>query len=115
MKRDMDLIRLILLKIEEEYQSEPLYDLEIENYDMETIAYHCQLLYDQGLISDYKPFFGDDSLIDFAVRGLTQEGYDLLEKIRDNSLWGKIKLHIKETAPGAAIELLRKIVDTIIA
>jgi hypothetical protein len=38
MKRDMELVRLILLKIEEEYRSTALYNLKIDGYDMETTA-----------------------------------------------------------------------------
>lgn len=44
MKRDMDLVRLILLKIEEEYKSHNIIDLTIDGYDMETVAYHCKIL-----------------------------------------------------------------------
>ena len=44
MKRDMELVRLILLKIEEEYRSTAIYNLNISGYDMETVAYHCKIL-----------------------------------------------------------------------
>lgn len=36
MKRDMDLIRLILLEIEKEYVSTALINLKIDGYDQET-------------------------------------------------------------------------------
>lgn len=42
MKRDMELVRLILLKIEEEYSSTAISNLNISGYDMETVAYHCK-------------------------------------------------------------------------
>ena len=38
MKRDMELVRLILLKIEEEYSSTAISNLNISGYDMETVA-----------------------------------------------------------------------------
>ena len=37
MKRDMDLVRKILLKIEEEYVSTAIYNLSIDGYDMATV------------------------------------------------------------------------------
>ena len=49
----MDLVRLILLKIEEEYVSTALYNIEIDGYDKETIAYHCKILHEAGFVSDY--------------------------------------------------------------
>ena len=54
MKRDMELVRLILLKIEEEYRSTAIYDLKITGYDMETIAYHCKILKEAGLVSNMR-------------------------------------------------------------
>ena len=55
MKRDMDLVRKILLEIEEQYVSSSIIDLKIEGYDSETIAYHCKILYEAGYVSYYKP------------------------------------------------------------
>ena len=91
MKRDMELVRLILLKIEEEYRSTAIYNLNISGYDMETVAYHCKILNEAGLISDYGAQYADNSLWSFGVGSLTWEGNDFLDKIRDNSQWKKIK------------------------
>ena len=38
MKRDMDLVREILLEIEKQYISTAIYNLKIEGYDMNTIG-----------------------------------------------------------------------------
>ena len=37
----MDLIREILLKVEELYVDTAINDLTIDGYDMATVAYHC--------------------------------------------------------------------------
>ena len=47
----MELIRLILLKIEDEYTSTALHNLEIEGYDMDHVAYHCKILAEKGMIA----------------------------------------------------------------
>ena len=62
MKRDMDLCRLILFKIEDEYRSTGLSNLQIDGYDIETIAYHCDLLFEAGLIKSYKPTYANDGI-----------------------------------------------------
>ena len=46
MKRNMDLIREILLAIEEQHEYGPIYGLTIPGYSINEIAYHCQLLYE---------------------------------------------------------------------
>ena len=56
MQRDMELIRKILFAIEEKYVDTALmsHQLTIDGYDMKTIAYHCAILHDAGLVYDYK-------------------------------------------------------------
>lgn len=71
MKRDMELVRLILLKIEEEYHSTVIYNLKITGYDSETVAYHCKILNEAGLISDYDAQYADNKLWSFVVGSLT--------------------------------------------
>lgn len=91
MKRDMDLVRLILLEIEAQYKSTAIYNLQIDGYDIETIAYHCKILHEAGLISAYKAQYADNRLYSFGVGSLTWEGNDYLDKVRDNSVWRKTK------------------------
>ena len=91
MKRDMDLVRLILLEIEDKYRSTAIYNLAIEGYDPETVAYHCKILYEAGLISNYKAQYADNEIYAFGVGSLTWDGNDFLEKIRDDSRWKIVK------------------------
>ena len=114
MKRDMDLIREILLKIEEEYISTALYDLKIDGYDKETIAYHCKIMHDEGLIFDYKANYAGNMLYSFGVGGLTWEGNDFLDKIRDNTVWNKTKTVIKEKGLPLIIDTIKTIASAFI-
>lgn len=109
MKRDMELVRLILLKIEEEYRSTTIYNLDITGYDMETVAYHCKILNEAGLLSDYGAHYADDRLWSFGVGALTWEGNDFLDKIRDNSQWKKIKDTITQKGLPLVIETIKAI------
>lgn len=81
-KRDMKLVRLIPLKIEEEYHSTTIYNLNISGYNMETVAYHCKILNEAGLISDYGAQYVGNSLQRFGAGSLTWEGNDFLDKIQ---------------------------------
>lgn len=91
MKRDMDLVREILLEIEKLYVSTAIYNLKIDGYNTETIAYHCKILHEAGLISNYKAQYADNTIYSFGVGSLTWEGNDYLDKVRDNSIWRKTK------------------------
>lgn len=109
MNRDMELVRLILLKIEEEYRSTTIYNLKISGYDMETVAYHCKILKEAGLISDYVAQYADNSLWRFGIGSLTWEGHDFLDKIRDNSQWKKVKDVIAQKGLPLVIETIKTI------
>lgn len=83
MKRDLHLIKKILLKIEEEYENTTLFGLKIEGYTTQQIANHVELLYGEGLISYYKGQYGGNKLWGFTVGNLTNEGFNYLDTIRD--------------------------------
>lgn len=83
MKRDLRLIKKILLKIEEEYENTTLFGLKIEGYTTQQIANHVELLYGEGLISYYKGQYGGNKLWTFTVGNLTNEGFNYLDTIRD--------------------------------
>lgn len=83
MKRDLQLIKKILLKIEDEYVNTPLMNISLDGYTKEQIANHCELLYEEGLLNKYKGHFADNSLYIFYVGNLTNEGFNYLDTIRD--------------------------------
>ena len=115
MKRDMDLVRLILLEIEDKYRSTAIYDLAIDGYDTETVAYHCKILHEAGLISDYKAQYADNEIYVFGVGSITWDGNDFLEKIRDDSQWKKVKETITKKGLPLVIETIKSVANALIS
>ena len=115
MKRDMDLVRLILMEIEEKYRSTAIYNLTIDGYDTDTVAYHCKILDEAGLISDYKATYADNKIYTFVVGPLTWDGNDFLEKIRDDSRWKKVKDTISQKGLPLIIDTIKSIANAIIS
>ena len=114
MKRDMDLIRLILFSIEAQYRLTEIYDLAVDGYDKETVAYHCKILHEAGLIEDYKALYANDKLQSFGILGLTWSGQDYLDKIRDDSIWNKTKETIKTKGLPLMLETIKTIASAFI-
>ncbi len=110
----MDLCRLILFKIEDEYKSTALSHLQIDGYDIEIIAYHCDLLFEAGLIKSYKSTYASDKIYFFSVGALTWEGHDFLDKIRENTMWNRTKNRIKENALPMTLEVIKTIATSLI-
>ncbi len=90
MKRDMDLIRGILLKIEDEDKGGGQWvACHIDGYDNSTVIHHLFLLFNEGYIegNDLSSLAGRD----FGPRQLTWKGHDFLDAIRDPENWKKTK------------------------
>lgn len=92
MKRDMDLIREVLLNIE---GSESRFvDVDLPDYPAEVVNYHIDLLTSAGIVNGEMHWtFGGGHPV---VRGLTMAGYDFLDAIRNESIWAKTKDFVKE-------------------
>lgn len=114
MQRDMDLIRRILLYIEEHYKpGADTIKVHIDGCSDSLIYEHCKLMYEAGLIQKLENW-GCDGFEDQAhVGNLTNEGYDYLEKIRDLSLWGKVKDTIKDKGLPLIISTVKTIADAL--
>ena len=115
MKRDMELIRKLLIQIEEKYVDVWLdpSEVAIESYDFETIAYHCSILHDAGFVYDYKGQYANNRLHFFAVSRLTWEGHEFLDKIRSDTVWNRTKsIMVKEGLP-FAIDVIKEIASAV--
>ncbi len=97
MKRDMDLIRKILLKVEEldvlNYGQSC--QIMIEGYDDPIVNYHIGLLAEAGLL-EAKPVRALGFPNTFMITKLTWEGHDFIDTARNDTVWKKAKEHISE-------------------
>jgi Hypothetical protein (DUF2513) len=96
MKRDMNLIRELLLTIE----SLPVgrsgvvavspagKNIAIDGYDATHIKYHLSLLREAGFLDCAGRVLTDGTM---AVRGLTWAGHDYVDAVRDPEIWKKTK------------------------
>lgn len=96
MKRDLDLIRKILLAAESDSGQHNFVTLKIEGYTREEISYHVGLLKEAGLINAVV-FSGDDQRTWYAT-GMTWQGNEFLDVIRNDTRWNKLKEMVKERA-----------------
>ena len=107
MKRDMDLIREILLTIE---SMEAKYEyLNVPDYPVDLVNHHVDLLISAGLVyANMNSTFGGSAKP--IVESLSWEGYDLLDAIRNESIWTKTEDFVKERdLQGIPIELLKSV------
>ena len=105
MKRDMDLVRLILLEIEKSSE-DPRAEirLQIPDYTFEQVSYHVMILHEAGLVeADDLSTMGSGSV--WLPRRLTWSGHEFLDAARNDSIWKKAK----EKASSMNFELLKEL------
>lgn len=106
MKRDFDLIRSILMAMENETCGFPSGDLQIAGFTAEQIGFHVHLLGQAGLarVADSSD---DDKFLPSAIPlSITWSGYEFLDTAKDERLWKKAKEIVIKPAGGIAFGVL---------
>lgn len=106
MKRDLNLLRRILLAIEESVDDEPAsIKLPTSEYDDVHIAYHVRLLTEGGLIHAIKAR-SFDATRSWIPHSLTWKGHNFLNAVRDDSIWREIKTQVKNNGADLPVEII---------
>lgn len=115
MRRDMDLIRNLMLRFEELHQTigTLLLDFDDENlrfdgYEPITIAEHVRLLAEGRLIDAKVTGQGD-----VLLNSITWLGHDFLDSVRDDEIWRKTKEGIS-SAGGFTVDLAKALAKGLI-
>jgi hypothetical protein len=107
MKRDMDLIRSILIKVESCEDPSGLQRMPaVEGHDGAEVSYHMTLLHEAGLVRALVLDSQGAPYPDFLQINLTWGGQDFLDAARDNSVWNKAKDSILKPGASFTFDLL---------
>lgn len=106
MKRDMDLVRMILLTIEQHEHSRAPKQLQLEGYEDEQIQFHVWLMGSAGLLDVSDTSHSLSASHQAIPRNITWEGYEFLEVARQDSMWEKAKRKVSDAGAGLTLEIL---------
>lgn len=109
MKRDLDLVRSILIYVEKAEDEVDAEDLVTDSWPFEIVAYHIRLMAHHGLVDlsdDTRDMNGET--LSLTVSGLTWDGQDYLDAIRDPKVWAKVKKTVKEAIGSTTFEVVRQ-------
>jgi len=110
MKRDMDVVRHILFRVEELTPSSVQEgQLVTDDWDADVISYHAVLMIDAGLLEGKPIRTMGSQTARVIITGLTWEGHDFLDAIRDDTVWSKTKSKVVETAGSVSLEVLKAV------
>jgi len=97
MKRDLDLVRRILLHMEQGDASPSGWSTFVDDgYDLGTIHFHVRLLHDAGLIEADEIVPGQ-----WWPERMTWSGYEFVDAARNEDLWQETKRRVEKGTGGA--------------
>ncbi len=109
MRRDMDLIRQLLLYFEERDSFALDQEPAIEGYDEREVQYHLLLLAQAEFIvyEASRSSTNPERLIQVYPFGLSWAGHEFLDAARDEKLWNKAKEKVVDVSGGLSLSLLQ--------
>ena len=111
MKRDMELIRAILIKVEKLPYDAGFHDISVEGYSEEEINYYVLLAHEAGLIdaADLTTMDG----VCWKPKRLTYQGHEFLDSARSDTVWNKAKEKLLTTTGTITLEALKVVLPQI--
>jgi hypothetical protein len=107
-KRDMDLIRLLLLQIEGEES------LDLSDYTKKEVRYHRRLLIEAGLAYGSVMEDGSGEPAAVVTTRLSWEGHEFLDAARNQSLWDKTKEIISKVNVSVTFPIVKEILTILL-
>lgn len=101
MRRNLDIIRLLLLKYEGADQV-----IGLDNFSKEQQLYHSVLLIEAGYVQGVIIPDQNGDPVSTRVNRLTWAGHEFLELTRDDTIWNQAKGVVANSAKGVATEII---------
>jgi len=112
-KRDMNVVRQLVLAIEASPSGFAPKDLIIDGYTHEEIGYHLYIMLEAGLIRGADVTVLGSKSPEAIATSLTWTGHEFADASRDEDLWAKAMKLTKEKTGSVTIDLLMKLLTSL--
>jgi hypothetical protein len=109
MKRNLDLVRKLLLYFEEKPDDQVERCPPIEGYSSLEIKYHLLLMDEAGLLRCEREVTSSGRTIYVLPMSLTWQGHEFLEAARNSNFWQKAKTIVYEKSGALSFEMLKSV------
>ncbi len=119
--RNWIIIRAILLKLEAASTPNTVLNAkDLAPFEEQEVAYNIRLLYEAGYVKAniHESRTGDGRIAVALARSLTHSGHELLDAIRNDTVWGKIQDKFKTSGVEMTFDLVimagKKIMESLL-
>src|SRR5439155_7767741 len=109
MKRDMELIRKMVLLIEQQPHGWAPNNINVDGYTDEQITYHAYLLVDSGLAAGSDITTTGSSGPEYVITCLTSAGHDFAGASRNENVWKKATGIVREKVGAVTLEIMKEL------
>lgn len=109
MKRDMDLVRKILLAMEANPQGFFNEMPAIEGYSADRVGYHVYLMMQAGLVEGSDVTTMDSEGPEAIPSCLTWQGHEFLDACRNEGIWAKAKERLQSIGGDVPLDVLKTV------
>lgn len=113
MKRDLDLVRLLLLEVEAADKEAPR-DIKVLKFSDDEVNYHLALMIDAALIDGRISRTLGPGVPQVMVIKMTWGGHEYLDDVRSDTVWQKTKEKIGGAASSASVTVVREVAAAVI-
>ena len=112
MKRDMELVRAILIELEQCPDQGDCHEIHIPDHTDDEISSHVELMQEAGLVEaiDFSSFDGKC----WKPQRLTWDGHEFLDAVRSDTVWAKAKDKVMSTTGTLTLEALKVALSTVV-
>ncbi len=104
MKRNMDIIRLLLLQVEGDQNAAK----QLETYPPHDVTYNAKLLVDAGLIEGDVAEGNSIEELGVILNDLTWAGHDFLDAARDDTVWRRAREKFMKPTASFTFEIVKE-------
>lgn len=112
MKRDFELIRKLVLSIEDCPSGDMPHG--VDGYTAEQVGYHSYLLVDAGLAKGVDVTSLSDTLPNWQILHLTSAGHDFADVARSDSTWSAATTIVKDKAGSVTLDVLKQVLVSVV-
>jgi hypothetical protein len=113
MKRDMDLVRLLMLHAESADEKSD-YPEELSAYPERVVQEHLKLLISGGFLRGHWYDDHEGNPEDAEWTGITWQGYDFIDSVRDPEVWRRARDLVIKPGKSFTLSILSETLKTVI-
>jgi len=109
MKRDMELIRKMVIAIEDAPGGWAPREMKFDGYTGDQVGYHAYLLVDAGLAKGSDATTISSGTPEYHIHKLTWAGHEFCDAVRDDTRWKKAMGIVAEKGGHVTLEILKEL------